>query len=68
MGVKLDSEIFKKLVKEKQKADTHAMNVDVAIQSLQNICEHEWESDPLAYQEPPSCKICGVENKNKSNP
>ncbi|MDM1138882.1 MULTISPECIES: hypothetical protein [unclassified Empedobacter] len=67
MGVKLDIELFKKLLKEKQKADTHAMNVDVAIQSLQNICEHEWESDPLAYQEPPSCKICGF-IKIKSNP
>lgn len=63
MGVKLDVELFKKLKTEKKKADAHAMNVDIAIESLQNICEHSWESDPLAYQEPPSCKICGVEKK-----
>lgn len=67
MGVKLSLEIFKKLKDEKKKADSHAMNVDLAIQSLQNICKHEWESDPLAYQEPPSCKTCGMIKKN-SNP
>ena len=68
MGVKLDIELFKKLLKEKQKADTHAMNVDVAIQSLQNICDHEWVSDPLAGQyEPSYCKTCGIIKKN-SNP
>lgn len=67
MGVKLNLEIFKKLKDEKKKADSHAMNVDLAIQSLQNVCEHEWESDPLAYQEPSSCKTCGMIKKN-SNP
>ncbi|MFV0231819.1 hypothetical protein OBK30_01990 [Empedobacter falsenii] len=67
MGVKLDIELFKKLLKEKKKADSYAMNVDVAIQSLQNICDHEWESDSLAYQELPSCKTCGIIKKN-SNP
>ncbi|WP_313253150.1 hypothetical protein [Empedobacter sp.] len=68
MGVKLDIELFKKLLKEKQKADTHAMNVDVAIQSLQNICDHEWVSDPLAGQyEPSYCKICGKEEEKPLN-
>lgn len=61
--MKLTKDIFKELNEEKKKADAHAMNVDIAIESLQNICEHSWESDPLAYQEPPSCKICGVEKK-----
>ncbi len=65
--MKLTKEIFTKLNEAKKKADAHAFNVDVAIQSLQNICEHEWESDSLAYQEPPSCKICGVVKENKVN-
>ena len=58
--MKLTKELFTKLNEAKEKADTHAFNVDVAIQSLQNICEHEYESDSLAGQyEKPSCKICG---------
>ena len=69
MGVKLTKELFKKLHEEKKKADAHAFNVDVAIQSLQNICNHEWEEQLLVDQyEPPSCKICNslkVENEGK---
>ena len=62
--MKLTKEILTKLNEEKKKADAHAFNVDVAIQSLQNICEHQYESDSLAGQyETPSCKICGVEKK-----
>ncbi|GEM_PF-1915364 len=64
--MKLTKEIFTKLNEAKKKADAYAFNVDVAIQSLQNICEHEWESDSLAGQyENPSCKICGKEQENK---
>lgn len=63
--MKLTKEIFTKLNAAKKKADAHAFNVDVAIESLQNICEHEYESDPLAYQEPPSCSICGKVQENK---
>lgn len=66
--MKLAKEIFTKLNEAKKKADAHAFNVDVAIQSLQNICEHEWESDSLAGQyEQPCCKICGVVKENKVN-
>ncbi|WP_333662270.1 hypothetical protein [Chishuiella changwenlii] len=66
MGVKLNKELFKKLIEAKKKADTHAMNVDLAIQSLQNICDHEWVSDSLAGQyEPPYCKICNKEQKEE---
>ena len=37
-------------------------------QSLQNICEHHYESDFLAGQyEQPSCKICGFELKPNQN-
>lgn len=65
--MQLTKEIFKELEAEKKKADTHAMNVDLAIQSLQNICKHEWVSDSLAGQyEPSYCKVCGKEQK-KSN-
>lgn len=61
MGVKLTKDLFKRLNDEKKKADAHAFNVDVAIQSLQNICNHEWEEQFLVDQyEPPSCKICGA--------
>ena len=66
--MELTKEIFTKLNEEKKKADTHAMHIDLAIESLQNICEHEWESDSLAGQyENPSCKICGVVKENKVN-
>lgn len=63
--MKLTKQIFKELSDEKKKADVHAMHVDLAIESLQNICKHEWEQDALAYQEPPSCKICGKIQENK---
>ncbi|MDM1548727.1 hypothetical protein HX096_12775 [Empedobacter falsenii] len=62
--MKLTKELFTKLNEAKKQADTHAFNVDVAIQSLQNICEHHYESDSLAGQyELPCCKICGFEFK-----
>ena len=64
--MELTKEIFTKLNEEKKKADTHAMHIDLAIESLQNICEHEWESDSLAGQyEQPCCKIYGKEQENK---
>ncbi len=60
--MKLTKEIFTKLNEEKKKADTQAFNVDVAIQSLQNICEHEYYLGHFDGQfENPSCKICGHE-------
>lgn len=66
--MKLTKEIFSKLNEEKKKADALAFNVDVAIQSLQNICEHEWETQFLVDQyEKPSCKICGAEQTNTLN-
>jgi len=66
--MKLTKEIFKELKAEKKKADTHAFNVDVAIQSLQNICDHEWVSDSLAGQyEPPYCKICNKEQDKRNS-
>ena len=64
--MKLTKNLFTMLNEAKKKADAHAMNVDLAIQSLQNICEHEYESDSLAGQyENPSCKICGLEQEIK---
>ena len=64
--MELSKKLFDELSEEKKKADAHAFNVGGAIQSLQNICEHEWESDSLAGQyENPSCKICGKEQENK---
>lgn len=65
--MKLNKELFTKLNDAKKKADEKAMHIDLAIESLQKICDHQWESDPLAYQEPPSCKICGVIQKSKLN-
>lgn len=66
--MELTKEIFTKLNEEKKKADTHAMHIDLAIESLQKICDHQWESDSLAGQyENPSCKICGVVKENKVN-
>ncbi len=66
--MKLTKEIFTKLNEAKKKADTQAFNVDVAIESLQNICEHEYETDSLAGQyEQPCCKICGFELKPDQN-
>lgn len=60
--MKLTKQLFEQLLSEKKKADAYAFNIDVAIESLQNVCEHEWESDSLAGQyEPASCKICGKE-------
>ena len=64
--MKLNKELFTKLNDAKKKADEKAMHIDLAIESLQKICDHQWESDPFAYQEPPSCIICGeiLENKH----
>jgi len=62
--MKLSKEIFSKLNEEKKKADALAFNVDVAIQSLQNICEHQWETQFLVDQyETPCCTICGLEQE-----
>ncbi|ADX66853.1 hypothetical protein [Weeksella virosa] len=62
--MKLDSKLFKKLQGEKKKADAHAFNVDLAIQTLQNICDHVWIDDSLAGQyEPLYCKVCGKEKE-----
>ena len=63
--MKLTKELFTKLNEAKKNADAHAMNVDVAIQSLQNICEHEYYLGHFDGQyEQPCCKICGkVEEK-----
>lgn len=66
--MKLTKELFTALTEAKKKADTHAMHIDLAIESLQNICEHKFESDSLAGQyEKPSCKICGFESKPVKN-
>lgn len=40
--MKRTKEIFKELKAEKKKADICSFNIDVAIQSLQNICDHEF--------------------------
>lgn len=66
--MKLTKELFTKLNEAKKNADAHAMNVDVAIQSLQNICEHEYYLGHFDGQyEQPCCKICGFELKPDQN-
>lgn len=66
--MKLNKDVFKHLNEEKKKADANAFNIDIAIQSLQNICKHEYETDLFAGQyEQPCCKICGFELKPDQN-
>lgn len=59
--MKLKRKLFDSLNAEMDQASRRAFNFQLAIEALQNVCDHEWKEDSThGYTEDPrTCGICG---------
>lgn len=59
--MQFDIKLFEKLEAERKALETRLFQIEVAIDSLQGLCIHEWESAGFLVDqyENPTCKHCG---------
>lgn len=67
--MKLKRKLFDSLHAEMDQASRRAFNFQLAIEALQNVCDHEWKEDSThGYPgDETVCEICGKENKENKN-
>lgn len=67
--MKIDKKFFEELEAASKNAEIAAFNFRVAIDALQNVCEHQWvQSENHGFADDlPYCEICGFTENRKEN-